>query len=103
MRAARALLDWSQETLADKADIGVSTVRDYEAGRREPRPRSIAAMRAALEAEGVMFLVSGRYQGALADVPDEPALPEVAPNPEPAKPEDPPRVPYVALYTDDDD
>jgi transcriptional regulator with XRE-family HTH domain len=116
MRAARALLDWSQETLAHKAGIGVSTVRDFEAGRREPRQTSIVAMTTVLETEGVMFLTSGQHQGALALMPtastkmDDAPMPvdavkaEDAPKPaEPAKLDDSPRRAYTAIFDDDDD
>ncbi|WP_315855070.1 helix-turn-helix transcriptional regulator [Chenggangzhangella methanolivorans] len=35
-RAARALLDWTQEELANAANLSLSTVRDFEKGRRTP-------------------------------------------------------------------
>ncbi len=35
-RAARAWLDWSQEELAAKASVSLSTVRDFEKARRVP-------------------------------------------------------------------
>lgn len=55
-RAARALVDVSQERLAELAGVGVSTVRDFEAGRRSPRVSSIEAMRACLERLGVVLI-----------------------------------------------
>ena len=58
-RAARALLDWTQEALAERADVGLSVVRDFETGRRAPRASSMAAMRGTLEAAGVEFLADG--------------------------------------------
>jgi ribosome-binding protein aMBF1 (putative translation factor) len=55
-RAARAWLDWSQEDLAAKASVSLSTVRDFEKGRRDPIANNLTAMRAALEAAGIAFL-----------------------------------------------
>jgi DNA-binding XRE family transcriptional regulator len=36
LRAARGLVGWSQEELAQAAKVGLSTVRDFEASRRRP-------------------------------------------------------------------
>ena len=55
-RAARALLDWSQEELAEKAGVGLVTVRHLEAGRHEPRRATLDVIRRALEAAGVEFI-----------------------------------------------
>ena len=54
-RAARGWLDWSQEDLASAAGVSLSTVRDFEKGRRIPIPATLAAMRAALEKQGIGF------------------------------------------------
>ncbi|MFL7902584.1 helix-turn-helix domain-containing protein [Azospirillum argentinense] len=62
-RAARGLLDWSQQRLADAAQVGLSTVRDFEKGRRTPIPANLTAIRAAIEAAGVDLLPAGSYQG----------------------------------------
>lgn len=58
-RAARGWLDWSQDDLAKAAGVGPSTVRDFEKGRRAPIGATLAAMRAALQREGVGFLDGG--------------------------------------------
>jgi DNA-binding transcriptional regulator YiaG len=55
-RAARGLLNWSQDDLAASAAVGNSTVRDFEAGRRNPRRASLEAMRTALEMAGIAFI-----------------------------------------------
>jgi DNA-binding transcriptional regulator YiaG len=55
-RAARGWLGWSQQELAEMASVGISTVRDFEAGRRQPIANNIAAMRHAIEEAGVCLL-----------------------------------------------
>jgi transcriptional regulator with XRE-family HTH domain len=56
VRAGRALLDWSQTRLAGEARVSLSTVKDFEAGRRDPMRANLAAMRTALEVAGVEFI-----------------------------------------------
>jgi transcriptional regulator with XRE-family HTH domain len=55
-RAARALKDWSQPELATASGVSISTVRDFETGKRNPIGNNLAAMRAALEAAGIIFI-----------------------------------------------
>lgn len=55
-RAARGLLDWSQQDLADRAKIGIVTVRQLEAGTHEPRRSTLQVVRTAFEAAGVQFI-----------------------------------------------
>ena len=54
-RAARGLLDWSQQRLADAAGVGVVTVRQFEAGKGEPRRATLTVIEQALKAAGVEF------------------------------------------------
>lgn len=58
IRAGRALLDWSQERLAQAAGVGLSTVRDYEKERRGGVAGGLKALRQALENEGIVFIPS---------------------------------------------
>lgn len=55
-RAARALVSMSQIELAQASGLGQSTVIDFERERRAVSAPAIAAIRAALEAAGVVFL-----------------------------------------------
>ena len=64
-RAARGWLDLSQEELAKAAGVSLSTVRDFEKGRRVPIAVTLAAMRRVLEGRGIGFamLVDGKPCG----------------------------------------
>jgi hypothetical protein len=55
-RAARALIEWSREDLAAAAKVAARTVVDFERGARNPIHSTMAAIRAALEAAGVIFV-----------------------------------------------
>ncbi|MGR0185481.1 helix-turn-helix domain-containing protein [Azospirillum aestuarii] len=48
-RAARGLLNWTQDRLAAEAHVGNSTVRDFEKGRRVPSHGNLLAIKQALE------------------------------------------------------
>jgi transcriptional regulator with XRE-family HTH domain len=55
-RAARALIDMTQPQLAEAANLGLSTVVDYEKSRRSVSSAAVDAIRSALEAAGVEFI-----------------------------------------------
>ena len=55
-RAARGLLDWTQQELADAARIGVATVRLFESEATETRQATLAVLRAAFEHAGIEFI-----------------------------------------------
>ena len=54
-RAARAWLDMSQDELAKAANVGLSTVKDFESGKRAPIQSTQTAMRTVLERGGIGF------------------------------------------------
>ena len=58
-RAARGWLALSQQKLADQASVSLSTVKDFEAGRRKPIGNNLASMVAVLEGMDVKFIDSG--------------------------------------------
>jgi transcriptional regulator with XRE-family HTH domain len=57
-RAARALIGLSQEDAALAAGVGIQTLIAFENGKRQPYARTLDAIRAALEAAGVIFVPS---------------------------------------------
>ncbi|RWA70456.1 MAG: XRE family transcriptional regulator [Mesorhizobium sp.] len=55
-RAARSLIDWNQSKLAESASLGLSTVVDFERGRRQVSAEAMDAIQRALESAGVEFI-----------------------------------------------
>ena len=55
-RAARGLLAWSQQDLAQRARVGVVTVHQLEAGVSRPRRATLEVIRRAFEVAGVEFI-----------------------------------------------
>ncbi|WP_083218856.1 hypothetical protein [Bradyrhizobium icense] len=55
VRAARALLDWTQPDLAAAADIALATLKRFEIGHSTPIRTVKTAIVRALEAEGIQF------------------------------------------------
>ncbi len=58
-RAARGLIEWSQEQLAVESHLGLSTIRDFEKARRVPTHNNLMGIKMALESAGVQFLEVG--------------------------------------------
>ncbi|EAQ33852.1 hypothetical protein NB311A_20011 [Nitrobacter sp. Nb-311A] len=54
-RAARGLLDWSQQVLAVRAGVGIVTIRQLE-GDKKPRRSTLAVVRNAFDLAGVDFI-----------------------------------------------
>lgn len=70
VRAARALLAWSQQDLSKRAGVATSTVADFERGQRTPVANNAQAIRSTLEGAGIRFLPTGAVIG--------PAIPAIA-------------------------
>lgn len=57
-RAARALLGWTAQTLAERAHVGVATIRRYESGMAIADASSLA-IEAAFIAAGIRLIAAG--------------------------------------------
>lgn len=70
-RAARGWLGWSQSALAKHANVGISTVKDFEIGLRKPIANNLNALKMALEAGGILlkFHPDGSPAGIETDPP----------------------------------
>ena len=66
-RAARALLNWSQEDLVRACGITKKTIADFERGATMPRRQTLNQIIAALEAAGIEFLYGNRPGVRLAE------------------------------------
>lgn len=55
-RAARSLVGMNQNDLCAAAGITIKTLSDFEAGKTKPYARTLDALRAAMEAAGVVFI-----------------------------------------------
>ncbi|KAB2751902.1 MULTISPECIES: helix-turn-helix domain-containing protein [Hyphomicrobiales] len=65
-RAARALLGWSQEMLADKAKVSLTALKRMESANDLRVYESTSdQVRRALESEGIAFINSGRNEGVM--------------------------------------
>jgi transcriptional regulator with XRE-family HTH domain len=62
-RAARGLLDWTQEQLATLAGVSRSTVRDFEGCRRGLHQTTEALLIKAFEGAGVRLVFDRREPG----------------------------------------
>lgn len=65
VRAARGWLGWTQQALAERARVGLSTIKDFENGSRTPIANNLSAIQQALEAAGVelVFDPTGKPKG----------------------------------------
>ena len=65
-RAARALLGWTQETLADRAQVALTALKRLESENGlDVYETTRDQVRRALEAAGIVFLSTDKGQGVL--------------------------------------
>lgn len=62
IRAARALLNWTVQELAERVGVERNTIAQIEAGRNASDAETLAVIRRVLEAAGVEF-TNGRWPG----------------------------------------
>lgn len=77
VRRARGSLRWTQAQLAQRAGIGLSTLKDFKSGARTPHAQNLERLRSAFEAQGLM-LVGDVF------VPADDVLDAIASNPNPS-------------------
>jgi transcriptional regulator with XRE-family HTH domain len=56
-KAARALIEFTQQDLAKAARVGLQTLADFERGARQPYERTLADIQEALEDAGIEFIL----------------------------------------------
>ena len=55
-RAARAMLSWSRDELAERSNVGRRTIVDFERDARSPHASTRQVLRLAFEAAGIEFI-----------------------------------------------
>ena len=76
-RAARGLLAWSQQDLANEAGVGIVTVHQLEAGTSQPRRATLDVIKRAFERAGVEFIdENGGGPGVRLRRPQRPRRPK---------------------------
>lgn len=66
IRAARALLNWKQETLAEKAVVALTALKRLESERAlQVHESTRDQVRRALEGAGIFFVESAQGQGVM--------------------------------------
>jgi transcriptional regulator with XRE-family HTH domain len=61
LRAARALVKWSREDLAEKADVSAMTIKGFELLGADSKISTLNKLRRALESAGVEFIDDGAH------------------------------------------
>ncbi len=87
VRAARALLNWSQDDLANRANVSARTLNYLEKGMRHPQKQTLRDIERAFTEAGIEFLASAdgtvgvllRGEGSNRDPQDCCSRPRAAP------------------------
>lgn len=58
-RAARALINWSQDDLAKASKVGRATLANFESEKSTPYERTLRDIQSSLEEAGVIFIDTG--------------------------------------------
>jgi transcriptional regulator with XRE-family HTH domain len=77
-RAARALLDWTQQEIAHLARVSVVTIRNFENQKSTPQRATLDVIQRAFEAAGVEFTNGDRPGVRLVGPTETPAGPKPA-------------------------
>ena len=64
-KAARDLLKWKQTDLAEKSEIGITTIADFERGSRELTGRTLKELKRTFEDSGIEFINDDKKIGAV--------------------------------------
>ncbi len=59
IRAARALINWTQPQLAERAGLSKNSIAHIEIGMKQPSTRTVAKIERAFKAEGIVFTPNG--------------------------------------------
>lgn len=62
VKAARAILGWTQENLANRASLSVPAIKSLETGSTDPMKRTQSRIIRAFEEEGIIFTAHGIEQ-----------------------------------------
>jgi hypothetical protein len=50
------MLQWKQSALSARARVSITTIKDFEMGHRDPRERSLVALKSAFLVAGIRFV-----------------------------------------------
>lgn len=64
LRAARSLVGWSREDLAQHSGVAHNTIKDFESGKSDPKQSTLLKWKRVLEAAGVVCIDDDDHHGA---------------------------------------